>query len=109
MKLTDFPQEIIDEYNLDDIINPNSWIYMEIWKALPGLCQSGALVAKKIAADLKPYGYYKVPKTKGLWKHETPPISFTLVVNDFGISYVDRKDADHLKAALEARYPMTID
>ena len=63
---------------------------------------------KKLTADLKPYGYYKVPKTNGLWRHETCPISFTLVVNDFGVSYVNRKDAEHLKAALKAHYPMTI-
>ena len=47
MKLTDSSQEIIDEYNLNDIVNPNGWIYMEIRKTLPGLCQSGALAAKK--------------------------------------------------------------
>ena len=82
---------------------------MEIRKALPGLCQSGALAAKKLAADLKPYGYYKVPKTNGLWRHETRPISFTLVVDNFGVSYVDRKDAEHLEAALKDHYPMTID
>ena len=63
---------------------------------------------KKIAADLKPYGYYKVPKTNGLWKHKSSPIFFTLVVNDFGVSYVDRVDAEHLKAALKAHYPMTV-
>ena len=50
MKLTDFPQEIIDEYKLNDIVNPNGWIYMEIRKALPGLCQSGALAAKKASS-----------------------------------------------------------
>ena len=77
IKLTNFPQEIIDEYNLNDIVNSNGWIHMEIRKALPGLCRSGALAVEKLVADLKPYGYYKVPKTNGLWKHETRPIAFT--------------------------------
>ena len=81
---------------------------MEVRKALPGLCQSGALAVKKLVADLKPYGYYKVPKTNGLWKHKTCPISFTLVVDDFGVSYIDRADAEHLEAALKVHYPMTI-
>ena len=108
MKLTNFPQEIIDECKLNNIVNSNGWVYMEIHKALSGLCQSGALAAKKLAADLKPYGYYKVPKTNGLWKHESRLISFTLVVDDFGVSYVDRADAEHLEAALKAHYPMTI-
>ena len=69
MKLIEFPQEIIDEYKLNDLVNSHGWIYMEICKALPGLCQSGALAAKKLAVDLKPFGYYNVPKTNGLWKH----------------------------------------
>ena len=109
MLLTDFPQEIIDGYNLNDVVNSRRWIYMEIVKALPGLCQSGVLAAKKLAADLKPFGYYKVPKTNGLWKHESRQISFTLVVDDFGISYVDKADAEHLEDALKKNYPMTVD
>ena len=34
MPLTDIPQEIIDEYNLSDLVTPHGWIYMEIRKAL---------------------------------------------------------------------------
>ena len=109
MKLTDFQQEIIYEYKLKDIVNDNGWVYMEIRKALYGLCQSGALAAKKLAADLKPYRYYMVPKTNSLWRHKSCPISFTLVVNDFGVSYVNKADAKHLKVALKAHYPMTVD
>ena len=109
IKLIDFPQEVIDEYKLNDIINSNGWVYIEICKALPGFCQSGALAAKKLAANLKPYGYYKIAETNGLWKHESCPISFTLAVDSFSVSYVDRADAEHLKAALKAHYPMTID
>ena len=109
MKVTNFPQEIIDKYKLNDIVNDNGWVYMEIRKTLYGLCQSSALAAKKLAADLKSYCYYKVPKTNGLWKHESCPISFTLVVDDFGVSYIDRADTEYLEAALKAHYPMTID
>ena len=109
MPLTDIPQEIIDEYNLSDLVTPHGWIYMEIRKALYGLSQSGALAAKKLAADLKPFGYYKCPTTAGLWKHESRPITFTLVVNDFGVKYVDKADAEHLENALKANYPMTTD
>ena len=109
MKLTEFPQKIIDEYNLNNLMNNHGWIYIEIQKALPGLCQSGALAAKKLAADLKPFGYYKVPKTNGLWKHESRPISFKLVVDNFGVSYVDKADTLHLEAILKKNYPLTVD
>ncbi len=31
----------------------------------------------------------------GLWKHNTQPIIFTLVVNDFGVKYVGEENALH--------------
>ena len=82
---------------------------MEIRITLYGLFKSSVLAAKKLAADLKPYEYYKVSKTNGLWKHKSCPISYTLVVHDFGVSYVNKADAEHLKAVLNAHYPMKID
>ena len=109
MKQTDFPQEIIDECKLNDIVSNNGWVYMEIRKALYGLCQLSALAAKKLAADLKLYGYYKIPKTNGLWRHESCPFSFILVVNDFGVYYVNKADAEHLEASLKSHYPMIVD
>lgn len=41
--------------------------------------------------------------------HETRPIAFTLVVDDFGIKYKGREHADHLIAALQELYEITID
>ena len=37
----------------------------------------------------------------GLWKHEWRPIQFTLVVDDFGVKYVGKDNALHLKTTLE--------
>ena len=34
---------------------------------------------------------------------------FILVVDDFGVSYVDKVDTEHLEAALKKNYPMTVD
>ncbi len=45
----------------------------------------------------------------GLWKHDTWPIQFTLVVNDFGVKYVGEKHAHHLKNTLEKHYKLTCD
>ncbi len=43
----------------------------------------------------------------GLWKHDTQPIQFTLVVNDFGVKYVGEEHAHHLKNTLEEHYKLT--
>jgi hypothetical protein len=42
----------------------------------------------------------------GLWKYDTRPIQFTLVVNDFGVG---KEHTQHLKNALEEHYKLTCD
>ena len=38
----------------------------------------------------------------GLWRHKWRPITFTLVVNNFGVKYNRKEHAKHLVASLEA-------
>jgi hypothetical protein len=45
----------------------------------------------------------------GLWKHNTRPIQFTLVVDNFGVKYVGKEHAQHLKNALKEHYKLTCD
>jgi hypothetical protein len=44
-----------------------------------------------------------------LWTHESRPISFTLVVDDFGVKYVTQDDIDHLITSLKSTYKLTED
>ena len=41
MHLRDIPQEIIDQYKLTNIVDPNGYIYIEIRQAMYGLKQAG--------------------------------------------------------------------
>ena len=45
--------------------------------------------------------------TPGLFKHESRPINFSLVVDDFGVLYRSKAYAKHQEAALTAHYPIT--
>ena len=45
----------------------------------------------------------------GLWKHKTKTIQFVLVVDDFGIKYINKDDLDHLIRTLEKYYDVTVD
>ena len=45
----------------------------------------------------------------GLWLHKTKSISFTLVVDDFGVCYEDRTDCEELIKLLEETYPCKCD
>jgi hypothetical protein len=45
----------------------------------------------------------------GLWKHDTRPATFGLIVDDFGIKYVGKQHADHLLNAIHTKYQLTSD
>ena len=54
-------------------------------------------------------GYFPSKYTPGLYLHKTRPISFTLVVDDFGVKYVNKEGALHLEKTLQDHYPMKSD
>ena len=45
----------------------------------------------------------------GLWRHITRPIAFSLVVDDFGVKYVYKDDADHLANSIKNAYQLAKD
>jgi hypothetical protein len=44
-----------------------------------------------------------------LWQHDTNTVTLTLVVDDFGIKYSGKENADHLLNALKENYEVTED
>ena len=60
-----------------------------------------------ILKHLDLYGYQSSGKTPGLGKHNIRPINFTLAVDDFGVKYLGKDHALHLKAVLETEYKVT--
>jgi hypothetical protein len=102
------PETIMDEYNLSSLII-NDYLYVEIRKGMYGLPQSGRIANDRLTKFLAPHGYAPVPITPGLWKHETRPLAFTLVVDDFGVKYTNQDDADHLLHTLEKLYTVSTD
>ena len=102
------PKEFLDEYDLHPKIH-NGKIYVRINKGMYGLPQAGKLAHDQLKAHLQKYGYYPCRLTPGLWKHESRPISFTLVVDDFGVKYVGEQHLNHLIAALRDAYEITVD
>jgi hypothetical protein len=47
--------------------------------------------------------------THGLWTHDTRPISFSLVVDDFGVKYVGREHTEHLMECIKMNYNISSD
>jgi hypothetical protein len=71
------------------------------------LPQAGILANKRLHWKLAPFGYFEHVNTPGLWYHKSCPISFTLVVNDFGVKYVNKEDVDHLFESIKTAYTLT--
>ena len=76
---------------------------MEIIKGIPGLKKAGKLASNRLTNNLERNRYAPVPHTPSLWLHHTSEILFSLVVNNFGIKYTRKADADHLLKSLLGR------
>jgi hypothetical protein len=103
MPITLFPPWIIKQCNLLKKV-VQGFIYLQMQKAVWGLPQASILANKLLRKCLTPFGYFKCSKTLGLWKHKYRPISFTLIVNDFGVKYERKVDVNHLIAAIKSKY-----
>jgi hypothetical protein len=103
-----FPEWIVKQYKLMKRVL-NGFIYLKMWCVMWGLPQAGVLANKLLQRRLLPHGYYECNNTPGLWKHQTRPISFTLVVDNFGVKYVGKEHVDHLIRCIKQQYELTKD
>jgi hypothetical protein len=108
MLLALIPVWIKKQYNLDTHAR-DSFIFLEIRRTVWGLPQAGILANKLIQKRLKLHEYYECVNTPRLWRHNTRPITFSLVVDDFGKKYVGKKHVDHLIKCLKEKYKLTED
>jgi hypothetical protein len=94
MPLSLFPAWIIKQYDMER--HPlNGYIHLEMWRAVWGLPQVGILANKHLQRKLAPFGNFESTNTPGLWYHESRPITFTLVVDNFGVKYENKDNVDH--------------
>jgi hypothetical protein len=97
-----------EQYNLKALAL-DGYVHLEMHRAVWGLPQAGILASKRLRRKLAPLGYYEHTKTPGLWYQESRPILFTLVVDDFGVKYVNKADADHLIQSIRSTYTLIED
>ena len=109
LKLSDMPDDVIAHYKLRDIATPDGYVYCEIRQGMYGLPQAGIIAQELLAKRLKEHGYSQSETTPGLWTHEWRPISFSLVVDDFGVKYVGEEHAQHLLQVVQKYYKCSFD
>ena len=76
---------------------------------MPGLKQAGRISIDQLKAHLSQFGFAPVPRTQALWKNDTKPIFLSLVVDNFGVKYIGKENADHLIQSLQKLYTIFID
>jgi hypothetical protein len=108
INLSSLPQETIDKYNLIELAQDGK-VYIEIQKGMYGLPQAGILANELLQRNLAKDGYQPTQHTHGLWKHDTRPISFLLVVDDFRVKYVGREHAENLMECIKKNYNISSD
>jgi hypothetical protein len=74
-----------------------------------GLPQAGIIAQQLLEERLEKDGYCQSKTTPGLWTHDTCPISFSLVVDDFGVKYVGEENAQHLLDTVQKYYKCSCD
>ncbi len=103
-----FPIWIQEQYNLK-VLGYKGFVHLEMQKAVWDLPQAGILENKRLRRKLTPFGYFEHISTPGLWYHKTWPISFTLVVDGFGVKYLNQDSIDHLITLIKKTYTLTKD
>ena len=74
-----------------------------------GLTEASIIAFKSLVANMAPREYHPVRLTPDLWRHETLPTTFTLVVDDFGIKYFHTDQLTHFLNALRQNYRISMD
>ena len=74
---------------------------VEIQQGMYILPQAGILVTRKIRHYLSIFGYIQVKHTYSLFRHKTHKLSFTLVIDDFGVKCSVHADLDHLNNSIQ--------
>ena len=80
----------------------------EIRKVIYGIKEFGVLDFNKLVKNLTPYGDEPMPHTTRLWSQKTCETTFSLCVNNFGVKYFPKEDANHLINSLQENYKITI-
>jgi hypothetical protein len=75
-----------------------------VWTTPTGIIAQELLEECLLAA-----GYSQRKITPGYWKHKWRPISFTLVVDNFGVKYIGKEHAMHLIKTLKEHYEVEED
>jgi hypothetical protein len=110
MCLGDYPSSLLDELGLSDFLQSDktgkTFFHANIVKTVPGLKNSGLLSQNRLLRHLASCGHHQTA-TPMLFRHHSRGVSFTLVVDDFGVKRTSLDDFHHLQTSLELLHLVT--
>ncbi len=74
-----------------------------------GLPQAGIIAQQLLETRLAAHGYHQSTTMPSLWRHNTCPICFTLIVNNFRVKNMNKNDAEHLLNPIQKYYKCSSD
>jgi hypothetical protein len=101
LKISDMLDDIIAHYYLLNVATPDGYVYCKIHQGMYGLLQARIIAQELLAKRLKEHGYTQSKTTPGLWTHEWHPITFSLVVDNFGVKYIGEEHDQHLLQTMQ--------
>ena len=102
-----FPPDIKALYPIGGLINEYGYVYIRIKKCMYGLKQADSIAYKQLISHMDPQVYYTILFTTGLWAHQIRRTKSCHCVDDFGVKYFSKDDADHLLESLKNHYAIS--
>jgi hypothetical protein len=96
LKLSDMQEDVIAHYHLLDIAISYGYIYCKIRQGMYWLPQVMIIAQELLTKRLMEHGYNQSKTMPGLWTHEWCPITFSLIVDNFGVKYIGEEHVQHL-------------
>jgi hypothetical protein len=106
--VANFPEETLVKHSLNQFV-VKGHILFRVDKTMYGHPVAGRIANKDLVDHLAENGYIQDDNIPCLFSHITSNISFTLVVDDFGVKYTHDADLDALVSVLEKKYKISID
>lgn len=108
IQVENFPEDTLAKHSLDQFV-VKGHILSRVDKTMYGHPVAGRIANKDLVGHLAENGYIQDDNIHCLFSHITSNISFTLVVDDFGVKYNHDADLDALVGFLERKYEVSID
>ena len=103
-KIEQLPGKPNQTLKIQEKVEDQGVVFIKCVRKMYGLLHAGITAQTLLEERLENHGYCQSDKMPGLWKHNSRPISFTLIVDDFGNKYIDKKHAKHIINVLKKHY-----